>query len=251
MNRQKIITYIFWGFGIGMLLYQLLAVYLFYVEPGQVTGIVWSDLNKAFNYYLNTDHLILSLVFGVIGGIFGIIVLIRSRIRKLNNIRYREALESEYRAKILMEIDKIQPCQPKLIQLHPAGAFDDLVAEHISAHMNSGGGKIFMSRDINAPVVKLEDVPKALVTPDNEYVKDHLLGIIATQLGPEYLSFVKITQFDQQDFVVWQLTIQPARTPVFVHRSHLSYFYARIGQTTCELDIPEAIDYIEKNWGIV
>lgn len=251
MNRQKIITYLFWGFGIGILLYQLMAVYLFYAEHGQLTGIVWSDLNKAFNYYLSADHLILSLLFGIIGGIFGIMVLIRSRIRQLNNIRYREALESEYKAKIPTEIDQSQRVQTKLIQVHPAGAFDDLVAELISAYMNSGGGKIFMSRDKNSPVVKLENVPKALVVHNNEYVKDYLLGIIETQLGPEYLCLVRIAQFDQKDFVVWQLTIQPATTPVFVHRNHLSYFYTRIGKTTCELDIPEAIDYIEKNWGIV
>lgn len=120
------------------------------------------------------------------------------------------------------------------------------IAGTMAGLMNTQGGYLFIGVDKDGNCTGLEADYKVLGKPSREGFHQHLLQVVGTILDPSCCMLLKVSFhiFDGKD--VCRIRVKRAFSPVYVHMGERSYFYVREGLCTRELEVREALEYIER-----
>jgi len=113
--------------------------------------------------------------------------------------------------------------------------------------MNTQGGHLFIGIDDDGEPLGLIEDYRCLKKPGRDGFEQYIMQLVSTKLGTNYCALVGVSFYQIEGLDVCHLEIKVAGTPVYMHKDDRSHFYIRTGNGTRELDIPEALNYIEEN----
>ncbi|MEQ9618422.1 MAG: putative DNA binding domain-containing protein [Deltaproteobacteria bacterium] len=125
---------------------------------------------------------------------------------------------------------------------------EKIILKTIAGYMNSDGGQLIIGVEDNGNIFGLENDYKALGNADRDKFENHLVQIIKTSIGVEYVKYANII-FDEVDHKdVCLITVLKADKPAYVDFKGKEEFFVRTGNNTSPLSIKEAQEYIRNHW---
>ncbi|MFB9865567.1 AlbA family DNA-binding domain-containing protein [Rufibacter immobilis] len=120
------------------------------------------------------------------------------------------------------------------------------VARTVAGLMNTQGGYLLIGVDKDGSCTGLEEDYKVLGKSDRENFHQHLLQVIGTILDPGCCALLKVSFHVIEGKDICRIRVKRASSPVYVHVGERSHFYVREGVHTRELEVTEALEYIER-----
>lgn len=240
------------GFVLGILLLQPLVISLHMFDMQGDEGNWWNYLLVSFNNIVaigDIDQVAMSLLFGLLGIALALIFAVRKKIFRTAN--QRDKLQA---VKTLIAQGENQHTEFKstlrwdLHQFKTNGALEDVVAKTIAGFMNTNEGNLFIGIDDDGQLMDLLEDYRSLKKPGRDGFEQYIMQLIATKIGTQFCKQVEVAFYHMEGKDVCHLVVKPTRSPVYFHKGDRSHFYIRTGNGTRELDIPEALDYIEQHF---
>ena len=128
---------------------------------------------------------------------------------------------------------------------------EQAVAKTLAGFLNAEGGVLLIGVADDGSIPGIEDDYRLLKAPDRDRFELWLRDMLTQSLGLVATRDLRV-EFDAADeHDVCLVSAPPARRPVFVHGSggHDATLFVRLGNTTRELDIEEALTYCVDRWG--
>jgi len=152
-------------------------------------------------------------------------------------IELGESLTLEF--KTTLQWDVIQNCKNK--GLHNS------VLKTISAFLNTAGGTLIIGVEDDGTIYGLENDFK-LVNNSLDKFQQLMAALISEYIGPEYSHLIKIRYGDMNGDQICIIDVQRSPEPVYQNYKNKKVFYARVGNTTRELDSEQTVNFINMNW---
>lgn len=128
-------------------------------------------------------------------------------------------------------------------------ALEGVVLKTLAGFLNSHlGGTLLIGVADDGNILGLEKDYQTLKKPGQDGFEQTLMTIISTNLGADLCSFVHILfhVIDNKD--ICRVIVSPAPRPVFLTQGNISKFFVRTGGATRDLNIKEALDYVDGRW---
>lgn len=125
---------------------------------------------------------------------------------------------------------------------------EKVILKTLAGFMNSEGGQLVIGVEDDGSIFGLENDYKALNNADRDKFENHLVQIMKTSIGVEYIKYLSFVfdELDNKD--VCLITILKADKPAFVNFKGKEEFYVRTGNNTSPLSMKEAQEYIKNHW---
>ena len=121
------------------------------------------------------------------------------------------------------------------------------IAKTVAGFLNAGGGVLVIGVNDDGSIVGLENDYKTLgKRPDHDGYQQFLVTLVSNTLGKVACAAVKFEFSDQSGKDICIIRCSPSPEPVYVGEK--GAFYARIGNTTQELNPRDAANYIARRW---
>ena len=124
-----------------------------------------------------------------------------------------------------------------------------VIMKTICAFMNSEGGTLVIGLSDDREVVGIENDYKVLRHPNQDCFENHLLGLIANNIGNYYLPYIEVQFHTVIGKDLCQVNIMASPKPAFLNNNGKQEFYVRTGNTSRPFTISEASEYIRERWG--
>jgi predicted HTH transcriptional regulator len=128
-------------------------------------------------------------------------------------------------------------------------SLEGVVLKTIAGFLNSHQvGTLLIGVADNGDILGLQNDYQTLKKPNQDGFEQTIMTTIATNLGSDVCQFVHVLfhVIDQKD--VCRLIVSPSPRPVFLEQGNAPKFFVRTGGGTRELNIKEALDYIQSRW---
>lgn len=123
------------------------------------------------------------------------------------------------------------------------------IAKSIAGMMNYKGGTLLIGVADNGTILGIDKDLTGLRKPDTDGFRLLLTEVIRNYLGLEYSEFIHARFEGIDNKTICVITIYPSSRPAFVSTGSRSEFWVRTGNSTRQLDVKEATDYIQNHWG--
>ncbi len=120
------------------------------------------------------------------------------------------------------------------------------VASTMAGLMNTQGGFLFIGVDKDGSCRGMEEDYKVLGNSGRENFRQHLLQVVESVLEPSCCALLKVSFQVVEGKDICRIQVKRASFPVYVHVGERSHFYIREGVSTRELEVTEALEYIER-----
>ena len=126
----------------------------------------------------------------------------------------------------------------------------DAITKTVAAFLNTDGGTLLIGVNDDAEVVGLENDIKLVKGKDLDGFENWLMGAhLQSTLGKPAAAHVKVSWGHLDDGDVCRLDVHPSPQPVYAKITTApKVFYVRLGNSTHEYDIEEAVEYIKGHW---
>ena len=127
-------------------------------------------------------------------------------------------------------------------------ALENVVLKTLAGYMNSSGGTLLIGVADDGAIVGLEHDYKTLKKQDRDGFEQALMTAVATQLGGDACHSVQAVfqSIDHKD--VCRVIASPAHRPVYLRAGETPKLYVRTGVSTRELNVQEAVNYMDARW---
>ncbi len=128
-------------------------------------------------------------------------------------------------------------------------ALEDVVVKTVAGFMNSGGGTLLIGVEDNKNIVGLQSDYNTLGShKSRDGFENHLTTLLLGACGKD-LSPLLHTSFRTVDGKeICKVVIAPSLRPVFLEDGRGKHLYIRTGNSTRELDVKEAVEYVKGRW---
>ncbi len=251
MKNQRFLAYILIGLTFGLFVIQPLTISLHMYDMQGDNGSWWEYLPASYQQVVSSwdlDQAIIKLLFGLLGIALSLMFMVRQKIFQLTIRRDRlEEIRELIAAGENQQVEFKSTLRWDLRQFKPNKALEDVVAKTIAGFMNTRGGHLFIGIDDDGQAQGLHEDYASLKKPGRDGFEQYIMQLISTKLGTNYCALIDVSFFQIEGLDVCHLEIKHAHSPVYLHQDDRSHFYIRTGNGTRELDIPEALNYIEEN----
>jgi len=251
MKKRKVFAYILIGLAFGLFVIQPLAISLHMYDMQGDNGNWWKYLFGSYQQAVGSwdlDQAIIKLLFGLLGIALSLMFMVRQKIFQLTTKRNKlEEIKELIAAGENQQVEFKSTLRWDLRQFKPNKALEDVVAKTIAGFMNTQGGHLFIGIDDDGEPLGLIEDYRCLKKPGRDGFEQYIMQLVSTKLGTNYCALVHVSFYQIEGLDVCHLEIKVAGTPVYMHKDDRSHFYIRTGNGTRELDIPEALNYIEEN----
>jgi hypothetical protein len=127
-------------------------------------------------------------------------------------------------------------------------ALETVVMKTLAGYMNAQGGTLLVGVADNGSIVGLEHDYSALKKPDRDGFEQILMTSVATRLGGDACKCVQTIFHSVEGHDVCRVIIGEAHRPVYLRDGETPKLYVRMGVSTRELNVQEAIDYTATRW---
>jgi len=127
-------------------------------------------------------------------------------------------------------------------------ALEGVVLKTLAGYMNGQGGTLLIGVADDGSIVGLANDYKTLKKPDRDGFEQALMTAVATQLGGDACHNIQaiFQSIDQKD--VCRVIAAPAHRPVYLRAGETPKLYVRTGVSTRELNVQEAVNYMDARW---
>ena len=251
MKKRRFLAYILIGLTFGLFVIQPLAISLHMYDMQGDNGSWWEYLPPAYQQVAGSwdlDQAVIKLLFGLLGIALSLMFMVRQKIFQLTIRRDRlEEIRELIAAGENQQVEFKSTLRWDLRQFKPNKALEDVVAKTIAGFMNTRGGHLFIGIDDDGQAQGLHEDYASLKKPGRDGFEQYIMQLISTKLGTNYCALIDVSFFQIEGLDVCHLEIKHAHSPVYLHQDDHSHYYIRTGNGTRELDIPEALNYIEEN----
>ena len=126
----------------------------------------------------------------------------------------------------------------------------DAITKTVAAFLNTDGGTLLIGVNDDAEVVGLENDTQLVKGKDLDGFENWLMGAhFQSALGKPAAAHVKVSWGHLDDDDVCRLDVHPSPVPVYAKTSSApKVFYVRLGNSTHEYNIEEAVEHIKYHW---
>jgi hypothetical protein len=126
---------------------------------------------------------------------------------------------------------------------------EGVILKTLSGFLNSHiGGTLLIGVADDGEIIGLEKDYATLKKPNQDGFEQALMTAISANLGADLCQFVHILFHVIDDKEVCRLIVSPATRPVFLEQGNTPKFFVRTGGATRDLNIQEALDYVDGRW---
>jgi hypothetical protein len=228
-----------------------------FYEYKQQAGItVWHFI---FNQFLRAITLQTPLKFFfylAFGGLMGALLLLSLLIFKRRNLlifQLKNELEKDLGALIKNgEDDNLEFKSSFRFDYHQQKinkALESVIIKTLAGFMNARGGSLLIGVADNGTILGLEPDYKTLSRKDSDGFTQLIMSTISEKIGTPACRLVRILFHKVEEKEVCRIILLASPVPVYVIEDKQSHFYLRTGSGTRELDVQEAIVFINTKWG--
>ncbi len=125
------------------------------------------------------------------------------------------------------------------------------VAKAVASFLNSDGGFVLIGVKDDKTILGLEKDFEAIHSTTEDAFELHFTSVIGNYLGLENTTYVKI-RFTEKEGKKIAVVVIPKKAPkeVFLTENKTPHFYIRSGNSSRELNVKEAIEYVRQHWKI-
>jgi len=123
------------------------------------------------------------------------------------------------------------------------------VAKAVASFLNSDGGFVLIGVKDDKTILGLEKDFEAIHSTTEDAFKLHFTSVIGNYIGLENTPYVKI-RFTEKEGKKIAVVVIPKKAPkeVFVTENKTPHLYIRSGNSSRELNVKEAIEYVRQHW---
>ena len=249
MKKRKVFVFIFIGLALGLFIIQPLAISLHMYDMQGDNGEWWKSLLASYQQEFRVwdlDQAIIKLLFGLLGIALSLMFMVRQRIFQLTGRRDKlEEIRELIAAGENQQVKFKSTLRWDLRQFKPNKALEDVIAKTIAGFMNTQGGHLIIGIDDEGSILGLEQDYGTLKKPGKDGFEQYIMQLVSLKLGTHFCTLVKVSfhQFEEKD--ICYVRVHKSQKPVYLNLGDRSHFFIRTGNGTRELDMPEALEYME------
>lgn len=123
-------------------------------------------------------------------------------------------------------------------------AIEDAVARTIAGFLNHDGGSLLIGVTDDGTVCGIEPDRRTLHNPDRDGYERFIIGLVRTRIGGEACPLVHVTFHVCSGHEVCRVIVEAAAAPMYFHDGPTSRLFVRLGNSTRELDVREAMEHL-------
>lgn len=127
-------------------------------------------------------------------------------------------------------------------------ALENVILKTLAGYMNAAGGTLLIGVADDGAIVGLESDYKTLKKPDRDGFEQALMTSIATKLGGDACHSVQALFQSVGEKDVCRVITAPGHRPIYLRDGETPRLYVRTGVSTRELNLQEAVNYIQVRW---
>jgi len=259
--RAPLLRHVLVGAVLGVLLLHPVneVIYWFEFHPSvpAETGTFWTSLGRRLLLVFTPRMLPMTGLFALVGAALGLgfgwyyrkLVRRRSVAARLEEdlacdltsaIAAREGERVEFKASARWDA-----------QLGKTNkALEEAVVRTIAAFLNHDGGSLFVGVADCGEIVGAEQDYRTLKRPDRDGFEQFVMGLVRHALGGDVCARVHIRFRSADGKDVCQIAVQPSERPVYCQDGPVARYFLRMGNSTRELDVREAMRHIAQRWPV-
>ena len=249
MKKRKVFVFIFIGLALGLFIIQPLAISLHMYDMQGDNGEWWKYLLASYQQEFRVwdlDQAIIKLLFGLLGIALSLMFMVRQRIFQLTGRKDKlEEIRELIAAGENQQVEFKSTLRWDLRQFKPNKALEDVIAKTIAGFMNTQGGHLIIGIDDEGSILGLEQDYGTLKKPGKDGFEQYIMQLVSLKFGTHFCPLVKVAfyQFEEKD--ICYVRVHKSQKPVYLNLGDRSHFFIRTGNGTRELDMPEALEYLE------
>ncbi|WP_412559896.1 helix-turn-helix domain-containing protein [Winogradskyella sp. MIT101101] len=249
LNRRGLLITAAIGFGVGIIFIQPLGISLFQYDQGGDAGNWWYLFKKAFGQvagFSDIDQILKNVLFGIMGSSLALMFYTRKTIFRLN----REKVGVTFIRELLdkgenHEVEFKSTLRWDLRQGKVNKALETVVAKTIAGFMNTEGGHLIIGVDDEGRILGLEQDYGTLKKPGKDGFEQYIMQLVSVNLGTHFCPLAKVVFYEFEEKHICYVRVHKSQKPVYLNLGDRSLFFIRTGNGTRELDMPEALEYLE------
>ncbi len=231
-----------------------MAVYACQYDPNRAFfPTLWRFFVFRILHAFSIEMLSMSLIFIVIGALLGL----GSGVYYLKINKHRSIIDSLQRELARDVVSLIQAGEGETVEFKASAHWDlrlgkaskeleQGVVKTIAGFLNHRGGSLLVGIDDSGEVIGLEHDYHTLRRKDRDGFHQFIMGLVKTKLGGFICPLIHVVfeEINGQD--ICRVAVEASPNPVYVSDNGKVRYYLRIGNTTRELDVKEAVQHIRQ-----
>lgn len=125
---------------------------------------------------------------------------------------------------------------------------ESAVARTIAGFLNHTGGSLLIGVTDEGRIAGLDRDYATLHDHDRDGFERFVMSLVRTRLGGHVCPLVHVTFHRAEGQDVCRVIVEPAAQPVYLADHGTTHFVVRVGNSTRELDVREAMEHIERRF---
>lgn len=125
---------------------------------------------------------------------------------------------------------------------------EKVIAKTIAGFFNSKGGELIIGVADDGEILGLRNDYQTLKHPNPDGFERTVNDVIKKALGGDLCPLLHFAFVDINGEDVCMITAETAPRPVYLNDGNNDIFYVRVGNSTRQMDVKEALDYANSRW---
>lgn len=125
---------------------------------------------------------------------------------------------------------------------------EEAIARTIAGFLNHTGGSLLIGVTDDGKICGLHSDYGTLHDPDRDGFERFIMSLVRTRLGGDVCPLVHVTFHHTGKHDICRVIVEPSDRPVYLLGQGASHFLVRLGNSTRELDVREAMEYIARRF---
>lgn len=199
---------------------------------------------KHFLWEIDSDRVLLVSIFLAVGGLVGYLFYFLKT--SLKNKEKRMSLEELLKKGESETVEFKSSLRWDYRQNKTNKELEFAVLKTITAFMNTRKGTLMIGVTDDAAIIGLEKDYQSLKKKNRDGFEQYIMELVALNIGTDCCKNISVYFFERERNDICVIEVSNAKVPVFLKFQGNTLFYIRTGNHTRELNIQEAIKYINQ-----
>jgi hypothetical protein len=217
------------------------------------TAELWDNIVGQIFYSFSFQMLPMSYVFIIVGGAIGLIsgLYWNSLLKQKNIVRKQNKLLDNDAQSLLKEGEN------HFVEFKSSFRYDHklkttnnelelVIAKTIAGFLNAEGGKLIIGANDDGKVLGLKNDFATLRQKNADGFERRFYDLITTNFGSNLCTYCTVRFYEINNKVICIIHVEPAVNPVYLNQQNSTLFYVRAGNSTRNLTVKEAVQYIKE-----
>jgi hypothetical protein len=127
-------------------------------------------------------------------------------------------------------------------------ALEHPVLKSLAAFLNSDGGTLLIGVSDDGTILGLARDYQTLKKKDRDGFEQAIMTAVSSRMGTDACANLQVVFHAAAGDDVCRIIVNPSSRPVYLSQGKETEFYVRTGTSTRQLNVQEAIDYIQSRW---